>query len=396
MDSKASTEREREEDPEDVMIEKMARFMEKCGLVFASKDDIDCDKRDRSFNEQQSTGNHPYVPPKYPIQESHLEETIYKRAVPLEKTKSVMSKRDSSSSEEPIDTSDENLDSAALFINSAKNNVVVEWQTDHETERVLHRRSSTREPQPHCSRDEGHREVPSHEPDPEAEVHQQIGDLVRAAERSRARIYDVAGKDINQVNTTLGKVLHQHELFHLVIVDEDYLVVATHLDEGTKRKIILGKYVDFAKLIPHGRINSEEDHRMEMVNYNGHSFWVPAADHNAIVITNFSKWEQAFRVYSNVYTKKHPSRSSELIQYNHIIHTASLRFAWENVYLYDKEFRMHLSHYPERSWSVILQQAWTMYLKDRLPSNNSEQQSSHQTGHFKSKKICFDFNSGYC
>ena len=181
------------------------------------------------------------------------------------------------------------------------------------------------------------------------------------AEASRARIYEVPGK-----LQSIEKYLQRPDLFHSVLVDEDYLVVGTHVDESTKKKIILGDYVDFAKLIPRSRVSSEDDHRMEIVNYGGQTFWVPASDKNSVSISNFSRWEQAFRVYSNIYTQYHPGRSSELIQYNHIIHTASLSYQWENVYQYDKEFRLHLSHHPERSWGVILQQAWSMYLKDKI------------------------------
>ena len=191
-----------------------------------------------------------------------------------------------------------------------------------------------------------------------------VNEMIRSAERSQARIFDVAGNTEKGVSASFEGLL-QHELFHSVVVDEDYLVVGTHVDETTKHKIISGEYIDFARLILQNRVSAEDDHHMEMVNYGGHTFWVPASDRTAISINSFSKWEQAFRVFSNIYTREYPNRSSELIQYNHVIHTASLNFQWDNVYHYDKEFRFHLARHPERSWSVILQQAWTMYLKDR-------------------------------
>ena len=46
-------------------------------------------------------------------------------------------------------------------------------------------------------------------------------------------------------------------------------------------------------------------------------FYVPA-DRDSTATTNFSKWEQAFRVYSNIYTRTYPTKSTELIQYNHV------------------------------------------------------------------------------
>ena len=105
---------------------------------------------------------------------------------------------------------------------------------------------------------------------------------------------------------------------------------------------------------------------MEIVSRGSATYFVPVSDWDTTAITNFGKWEQAFRVFSNIYTRAYPGKASELIQYNHIIYTASCSYIWDNVYTYDREFRMHISNFPQRSWSVILQQAWSMYLKDRI------------------------------
>ena len=102
-----------------------------------------------------------------------------------------------------------------------------------------------------------------------------------------------------------------------------------------------------------------------MINRNGLSYWVPLNDRDS-QIGSFVKWEQAFRVFSKIYTEKHPHKSTELIQYNCIIHSASLSFVWDNVYAYDRDFRTHISRHPDRTWGVILQQAWMMRLRDRL------------------------------
>ena len=143
------------------------------------------------------------------------------------------------------------------------------------------------------------------------------------------------------------------------------MVVGNCVEDHIRQRIDNGEYVDFSRLLPRDRLTMEEDNRMEIINKNRKTYFVPAAAIDPNGISNFSCWEQAFRVFSNIYTRKFPGRASELIQYNHIIHTAALSFTWENVYLYDRDFRMHLSRYPNRSWSVILQQAWTMRLKDR-------------------------------
>ena len=64
---------------------------------------------------------------------------------------------------------------------------------------------------------------------------------------------------------------------------------------------------------------------------------------------------------------------------------------WENVYLYDCQFRIHMARNPARSWAIILQQAWAMYLKDRhrlTDYNKSDRKSKRET--------CWRFNRGKC
>ena len=131
-------------------------------------------------------------------------------------------------------------------------------------------------------------------------------------------------------------------------------------------KIQKGEYIDFSKLIPRDKVVVEEDSRLELVVRNGRTFWTPVTP--GVTINNFQRWEQAFRVFSNIYCKTNPTRATELIEYNHIIHTISQAYSWDNVYLYDKEFRMHMSKNPSRSWGMILQQAWSLRLKDRIHS----------------------------
>ena len=77
------------------------------------------------------------------------------------------------------------------------------------------------------------------------------------------------------------------------------------------------------------------------------------------------------RVFLNIMTRSYPEKVTELLQYNHPIHSAAMAYNWDNVYSYDKEFRHHIGRHSQRAWNVILQQAWTMLLKDRLKNDNS-------------------------
>ena len=141
-----------------------------------------------------------------------------------------------------------------------------------------------------------------------------------------------------------------------------------------------------------------------MIIKNGRTFYVPVQD--SMSISGFGKWESAFRIYSNVYTTAHPNRASELIQYNNIIHMASLKYIWDNVYMYDKDFRLHLSKYPNRSWAIILQQSWSLRLQDRLRHSDFTDRFRHgKTKQFhggpskafgSTNETCHKFNRGKC
>ena len=134
---------------------------------------------------------------------------------------------------------------------------------------------------------------------------------------------------------------------------------------------------------------------MEIVSRNGQTFLSPVADRELTQINSYNRWEQAFRIFSNVLTSKYPGKATELLQYSHVIHTSSMSYAWDNVYAYDKEFHQHISRHPSRSWAVILQQAWTMLLKDRVRNNNN---SLFQKGSGGKKRgePCRRFNRGKC
>ena len=100
---------------------------------------------------------------------------------------------------------------------------------------------------------------------------------------------------------------------HLALVDENYLVVGNYVEESIRQRIENGEYIDFARLLPRDRLALEEDNRMEVINRNGRTYFVPAIDVDSSGITNFSHWEQAFRVFSNIYKQRFPGRASELI-----------------------------------------------------------------------------------
>ena len=100
------------------------------------------------------------------------------------------------------------------------------------------------------------------------------------------------------------------------------------------------------------------------------TYWYPVGNKDTQAINGFAKWETAFHVFANIYCTEYPLKAGELLQYSHVIHTASQMYYWDNVYLYDHEFRFHMSRHPQRSWAVILKQAWNLRLKDKIRYDN--------------------------
>ena len=86
----------------------------------------------------------------------------------------------------------------------------------------------------------------------------------------------------------------------------------------------------------------------------------------------------------------------------------SMLYTWNNTYQYDKDFRMHMAQNLNRSWSIILQQAWSLCLTDHIPKQegNGQQRfvkasgfSPGNSGRDRREKVnepCHRFNRGKC
>ena len=216
-------------------------------------------------------------------------------------------------------------------------------------------------------------------------------DLITEAEQARAEMFEVEGKS-NPTPVSLG-LLHKR---NIQLIDNDYQMIDAHVDEAMRKKIVNYEYVDLSKLLVKNKNSREEDNRLEFVTKNGMTFLAPVSDRDVSGgINSDHKWEQAFRVYSNILTTSFPEKATELLQHNHTIQTASLSYQWENVYSYNKEFRYHISRHPYRAWNVLLQQAWMMLLKDCLRQQDHGPFHKQKYGK-KESEPCRRFNKGKC
>ena len=227
-------------------------------------------------------------------------------------------------------------------------------------------------------------------PTPQQQARRHAETLIKEAEASKARILDVPGKQ--------PQISLDFQFIHSALVDSDYQLVAAHVDATTRRKIENCEYVDFAKLIPRHRSgeDSEEAARMQLANHNGRAYYVPVSELEKTQITSLFRWEQAFRVFCDIFTRKYPSKSAELIQYNHTIHTATTSVPWENVAAYDRDFRRHMARHPMRSWAIILQQAWTLHIKENTKFSRDSSTPNQKSTPSRKRDLCWRFNRGKC
>ena len=204
----------------------------------------------------------------------------------------------SSSEEDQANTSDETVNQEQIIglINSLHYNFTDKQTTEGDKRRHGNAREDN-EPKASTSRGYDHRRLTP----PAPSIEQRVDRLIRSAENGRPSINDIPG------NVTQGLEQGYFDLsnrfMHSAMVDEDYLVVARHVDEHLVRKIKAGEYIDFARLLPRDRVAAEQDQRMQLVNSNGHLTCMPLGTEGNN-IGSFAKWEQAFRVFSNVYMQE--------------------------------------------------------------------------------------------
>ena len=190
------------------------------------------------------------------------------------------------------------------------------------------------------------------------------------------------------VSDRLDKFVANPELRELVNLllendDDKYFHLTCHIDPSLKVKIEAGAYVDLEKLLlkTQSKLMSDEQ-RMQFVNKDGASYWVPADRDNKI--TGIRKWDQAFRIYAAIYCKANPARSSEIWQYIYVINTAATSYSWENVTYYDFTFRQLMGDHPNRNWGKTYLQLWNLAMCEPLNKGGGATSSASHT--FASEK----------
>ena len=226
--------------------------------------------------------------------------------------------------------------------------------------------------------------------------------IIVDAERFKAAIAPPQGMSHNNLFSSFTPL----QLQRLLDTDDDFFHVASHVEPNLLNKVQLGQYVELEKMRPKNS-HSEDGNKMELVNRNGLSYWVEK-DREA-KINNVKKWDEAFRIYSTIYTQAHPERAVEILQYVDTIHVAAASYAWENVYKYDKKFRQLMAAKPHRSWAKTYTHMWNLCLTEPInrnfgnqgfsqgynSNNNNTSGGRNRQGNGRDN-VCWKFNKNKC
>ena len=183
--------------------------------------------------------------------------------------------------------------------------------------------------------------------------------------------------------------------FQRIVSDEDdkFLHITCHVDQSVIDKVENKQFVTMDPFLPKlDAYTYQDDQKLDMVNRGGQVFWVPHTDKRQKV-TNLQSWDQAFRTYMAIYTKKFPNEAAEMAQYVHTIHHAASKYTWENVAYHDYTFRKNMEKHPNRSWAKTFVHMWNIALCDPIRQQNS---GSNVNVRGRGRKPCWRFNKGHC
>ena len=245
------------------------------------------------------TGKQNKLPP-IPPMGANSEVTIYERAA-----KDKNPNRESTSSEEGGDTSDEFLElnrnapegnDSAIVEDITERVTLAEQDVEDQQAKIPVQCSESNEiifsiPGPKKARtqfpitQDGQRPSTSNRTENEEQQANEVSErLVREVELSRAKIYETPGNNKKLLPFNLIS-----DFVQTAIVDENYRVVGAHVDSVTRAKIVNNEYMDFAKLIPRDRVAVEDNHRVQMHIKNGIPYYLPVSE-SGFTISSFSRW----------------------------------------------------------------------------------------------------------
>ena len=85
--------------------------------------------------------------------------------------------------------------------------------------------------------------------------------MIKEAEAAKARMLATPGKNPFEPQHDFHKFVN----CQATVVDQNYIMVGSNIDEQLRHKIINHEYIDFTQLLAKDRLSLEKDNRMELV-----------------------------------------------------------------------------------------------------------------------------------
>ncbi|XP_021378272.1 uncharacterized protein LOC110466217 [Mizuhopecten yessoensis] len=163
-----------------------------------------------------------------------------------------------------------------------------------------------------------------------------------------------------------------------------YSKLGENVSEGTRTKIIEGKYVNLGTLLKRGPQDGDEQ---KVIIKNGQLITKSISSEKIISI---EMWTDAFIVFIAIYGTVHPAKIPGLLKYMDSVRVGARRcngLGWKS---YDEQYRLRKSSNPESDWAKIDDELWLLYMNDRFPVPQSRYQPRFNT---RTSGKCFDFNN---
>ena len=161
------------------------------------------------------------------------------------------------------------------------------------------------------------------------------GDGTEIDESARAEAFICEAENSKMlVHRPNGKT-QAFDMYNYYEIDDVYCHLGSHIMPGMRKKIEQGEYIDLSKLLERSKITDDDD-RMQMINKNGRTYFVPVSKREHNKINCYEKWETAFWIYAGIFSKANPHRAIEIWQHVDNIKDAADEYTWDSVYRYDK------------------------------------------------------------
>ncbi len=144
--------------------------------------------------------------------------------------------------------------------------------------------------------------------------------------------------------------------------------IASHVAPALVEKVISGKYINLALLLPrdYDESDSEEEGReLGNLDYDFANHKVTVKCKSRKKIRDFPTWQRAWAIFMTIYCAKFPDQYPALLQYAENIRVMAYSAGAQGskgYLVYDKAWRESKARYPSKRWDLVDNELWNTKL----------------------------------